>query len=97
MEEIDAAVEGQGSARAPGSIPARANGGEIRLSFRYFFVVLKWGNERRSTSRIAKERREYPVLTATHAPVLAAAWAAVFLLSYYALKLSVEALIYAFS
>ena len=85
MKELNTAVEDRGTANASAPIPtpATANGGEIRLSFRYFFVVLKWGNERRSSGRIAKERREYPALTATHAPVLAAVWAAIFLLSYF--------------
>lgn len=70
---------------------------EIRLSFGYFFVLLKWGRERRSTERIDDERKLYPVLTASNMPVLATAWAAVFVLSYFGLKALLGALIYAAS
>lgn len=73
------------------------SGGEIRLSFKLFFVTLKWGHERRSPSRIEEERRSYPVLTATHAPVLIALWAGIFLLAFYALRMALETLVYLFS
>ncbi|MGL4398160.1 MAG: hypothetical protein ACRCS9_16610 [Hyphomicrobium sp.] len=77
--------------------PARAQGGEIRLSFRFFYVVLKWGQERRSDERLRSERAKYPVLTATHLPVLAAAWAIIFLTAYQILVLALKGLVYAFS
>lgn len=68
--------------------------GEIRLSFGYFYVVLRWGRERRSASRIDADRKAYPVWTATHAPVLIGIWAAQFLLLYYIAKLSLTGLIH---
>lgn len=74
--------------------PARS-GGEIRLSFGYFYVLLRWGKERRSNDRIDSERKHYPVLTASNVPVLIAAWTAVFLLSYFALKVALGALVLA--
>lgn len=79
------------------AIPAEAaskRGGEIRLSFRFFYVVLKWGQERRSLDRVNQEREKFPVLTATHMPVLAAIYATFFLLLYVLLTLGIEALVY---
>jgi len=77
--------------------PSAAKGGEIRLSFRYFYVVLKWGQEKRSAGRIEADRKAFPVLTATHAPVLAAIWAALFLVLYYLLVAGLEGLAYLFA
>ncbi|MEQ1651873.1 MAG: hypothetical protein ABL897_05240 [Hyphomicrobium sp.] len=77
-------------------VPAR-KGGEIRLSFGFFYVVLKWGNERRSGTRIEQDRHAFPVLTATNLPVLAAVWAALFMLLYAMLKMSITAMVYLFS
>jgi hypothetical protein len=69
-------------------------GGEIRLSFRFFYVVLKWGQERRSLDRVNQDREKFPVLTSTHMPVLAAIYATFFLLLYVLLTLGIEALVY---
>lgn len=87
-----APVPGTGDQKA-----AQRGGGEIRLSFGYFYVVLKWGQERRSADRLEADRKAYPVLTATHAPVLAAIWAALFMIAYYLLVAGLEGLIYLFS
>ena len=76
---------------------AHKGGGEIRLSFGLFYVVLRWGQERRSADRLEAERKKYPVLTATHAPVLAALWGAIFLCAYYLLVAGLEGLVYLFS
>lgn len=70
---------------------------EIRLSFGLFYVVLRWGQERRSADRLEAERKIYPVLTATHMPVLAALWGAIFLCAYYLLVAGLEGLTYLFS
>lgn len=80
-----------------GAAPSAATVGEIRLSFGLFYVVLKWGKERRSLERVENDRRLYPVLTATHAPVLAGLWAAIFMVAYFLVKLCFEGLIYLFS
>lgn len=69
-------------------------GSEIRLSFRFFYIVLKWGQERRSLERVNQEREKFPVLTSTHMPVLAAIYAAFFLLIYVLMSLGIEALVY---
>ncbi len=79
------------------AIPADAAskpGGEIRLSFRFFYVVLKWGQERRSLDRVNQDREKFPVLTSTHMPVLAAIYATFFLLLYVLLSLGIEVLVY---
>ena len=92
LQPSSAAPETAGPVR---SSPAK--GGEIRLSFRYFYLVLKWGQEKRSAERLDADRKAYPVLTATHAPVLAAIWAALFLTLYYLLVAGFEGLAYLFS
>lgn len=81
-------------AAATPAAAASKQGGEIRLSFRFFYVVLKWGQERRSLERVNQERENFPVLTATHLPVLAAIYAAFFLLLYKFLTLGLDALVY---
>jgi hypothetical protein len=75
-------------------LAAHGSAGEIRLSFKFFYVVLRWGKERRTPDRLSQERENHPVLTATHAPVLAAIWAALFVLLYFALIISVEGLVF---
>jgi hypothetical protein len=77
--------------------PARASGGDIRLSFGLFYIVLKWGTERRQAGRIAEDRRAYPALTSTHAPVLIGAWALLLLALYYGLQLALRTLVVLFS
>lgn len=69
-------------------------GGEIRLSFGYFYVVVKWGKERRSSDRVERDRKMYPALTSTHLPVLVGAWTALVVLLYYVVSMSLEALIW---
>lgn len=77
--------------------PASAGGGEIRLSFGFFYVVLKWGHERRSGERIDQDRRRFPALTATNLPVLAGVWTALFMAMYFVLLLGLRGLVYLFS
>ena len=72
-----------------------ASGGEIRLSFGYFYIMLRWGSERRSTGRVDAERKRYPALTASNLPVLLGAWFAVLMLSYFFLKAALSTLVYA--
>ena len=81
------------AAASPADAAAKP-GGEIRLSFRFFYVVLKWGQERRSLERVNQEREKFPVLTSTHMPVLAAIYAAFFLLIYVLMSLGIDALVY---
>ncbi|MBA4130223.1 MAG: hypothetical protein C0519_02240 [Hyphomicrobium sp.] len=83
-----------GSTDGAGKAPPKANVREIRLSFWYFFVVIKWGSERRSTDRIADDRQAHPALTATTLPVLAAMWAALFVILYLLLQLFVRFVVY---
>lgn len=93
----DETVTAAGAQPADLSTRAAKTGGEVRLSFGLFYVVLKWGHERRSSARIDEERRIYPVLTATHAPVLAGIWAMLFMIAYFIMKFGIEALVYLFS
>jgi hypothetical protein len=97
MSETNLAANGEAPESAPPRDAAAMQGGEIRLSFGFFYVVLKWGNEKRSATRIGEDRKTYPVLTSTHAPVLIGAWAALFMLLYALLKFGIEALFYLFS
>ena len=75
----ETAVSGKSETAAP------PNANEVRLSFRYFYLVVRWGSERRSPSRIANERQAYPALTASTAPILAGAWVALCLTLFVAL------------
>lgn len=95
MSEAATATSSEAKTDDAAALPK--SGGEIRLSFGYFYVLLKWGKERRSNGRIDDERRLYPVLTASNVPVLATAWAAVFMLSYFGLKALLSALVFAAS
>ena len=72
----------------------RANGGEIRLSFKLFFIDLRWGRERRSLDRLAEQRRRFPVLTASHLPVLAGIWAAIFIVMYFTAVVALKSIVY---
>lgn len=71
---------------------AAKSGGEIRLSFGLFYLVLKWGREQRSADRLKDERRRFPVVTTTHAPVLIAIYALVLAIAYGMLVLGLNAL-----
>lgn len=90
-----------GSSSPAASIPAGRTAeyapGEIRLSFGLFYIVLKWGQERRSGERIDQDRRNFPVLTATNVPVLISIWAALFMLLYMVLQLGLRSMVYLFS
>lgn len=50
--------------------PARKELGDLRLSFKWFFVRLAWGPEKRNPDRIKKDQEMYPVLSRRNAPVL---------------------------
>ena len=47
---------------------------DIRLTLAGYYLVIFFGQEKRSTTRLAKERQEHPVLTYGNAPVLAFVW-----------------------
>jgi hypothetical protein len=97
MSEPQLANGADASLPRPSAHTASKPGGEIRLSFRFFYVVLKWGHEKRSATRIDDDRRAFPVLTATHAPVLIGIWAALFMLAYAGLKAGITGLVYLFA
>jgi hypothetical protein len=85
------------SAGDAGKATPQADCREIRLSFWYFFIVIKWGSERRSSSRVADDRQAHPALTATTAPVLVAIWAALFVLLYLLLQVFFRFVVYLMS
>ncbi len=87
-------MELQATTPPPESVSSRANGGEIRLSFKLFFVNLSWGRERRSHDRLAEQRRRFPVLTASHLPVLAGIWAAIFIVMYFTAVVALKSIVY---
>ena len=71
--------------RAAGRSPI----GDIRLSFGRFFLVVKWGREKRSQDRLLAERARHPVVTMSNAPVLLPMWLTVIAVCYLALAIGV--------
>ena len=53
------------------NVSSRPNSvGDFRLSFRWFFVRVLWGREKRSVSRLKQESKLYPAIRTKNAPVL---------------------------
>ncbi|MBU1211452.1 MAG: hypothetical protein KJ587_09290 [Alphaproteobacteria bacterium] len=50
--------------------PSSKELGDLRLSFKWFFVRLAWGPEKRNTDRLKKEQEMYPVMSRRNAPML---------------------------
>ncbi|KUO57084.1 MAG: hypothetical protein APF80_05845 [Alphaproteobacteria bacterium BRH_c36] len=44
--------------------------GDLRLSFKWFFVRLAWGPEKRNPERLKKEQEMYPLMSRRNAPML---------------------------
>ena len=53
------------------SQPGQSEPSDLRLSFKWFFVRLAWGWEKRSPERIKQEREAYPAMAPRNAPMLA--------------------------
>lgn len=49
--------------------------GDIRLSFKWFFVRLVWGPEKRSPERIKQEQAMHPAMQPRNLPMLASLFA----------------------
>lgn len=60
---------------------------DVRLSFRWFFVRLIAGKERRSAARRSQDRRTFPALTWRNVPLLILFWLAVMALSVAAMTI----------
>lgn len=56
--------------------------GDMRLSFKWFFVRLAWGPEKRSPDRVKHEQEAHPVMTRRNIPVLATLFAGYSALAY---------------
>ncbi len=67
---------------------------DVRLSFKWFFIRVVWGPEKRSDDRIKQEQVEHPAMTRKNAPILASMWTAYMAFWYMALGLSVVAFTY---
>jgi len=70
---------------------------EIRLSFGLFYLVIRWGKERRSMERFREDRMRYPVMTAANMPMLVALWTLIFVAAYVAAAGCLKGLVYLFS
>lgn len=68
--------------------------GDLRLSFKWFFVRIGWGPERRSRERLKKEQELHPLMTRRNAPMLASLFASYMALWYIIVALGVLALFY---
>lgn len=66
--------------------PNGSNGlSDLRLSFKWFFVRLIWGPEKRSRDRIKKELEQHPPMARQNLPMLASLFAGYMGLWYVAL------------
>ena len=69
------------------SVATKSKLGDLRLSFRWFFVRLTWGPEKRSPQRIKQEQELHPVMSRQNAPMLASIFAGYSALVYIGLGL----------
>jgi len=67
---------------------------DIRLTLAGYYLVIFFGQEKRSRTRLAKERQEHPVLTYGNAPVLAFVWLSITFTLYSIMALCVRSLSY---
>ena len=69
---------------APAAVdtPADDKVGDLRLSFKWFFLRLAWGPEKRSRERVENEQKAHPVMSRRNAPVLASLFAGYMALWY---------------
>ncbi|MCC0007242.1 MAG: hypothetical protein H6876_03860 [Hyphomicrobiaceae bacterium] len=68
--------------------------GDLRLSFKWFFVRLAWGPEKRNSERIKQDQKSHPVMSRRNAPMLASLLAGYMALSYVVVGLAVLLLAY---
>lgn len=74
--------------------PARKDLGDLRLSFKWFFVRLMWGPEKRNADRIKQEQELHPPVSRKNIPGLASMLAGYAAVVYIALSLGLLAIAY---
>ncbi|MCP4934424.1 MAG: hypothetical protein GY927_09525 [bacterium] len=67
---------------------------DIRLTFGWHYLVIRWGNENRGRQRLKVERKKHPVLTKVNMPVILAFWVPLFLGVYATLAIGMRGLVY---
>ena len=91
-DEINRALE-QSSTNEDGN----SDLSDLRLSFKWFFVRLVWGPEKRNRDRIKREQELHPPLARRNLPMLASLFAGYMGLWYVALIVSTIAFYYFFA
>ena len=62
--------------------PGNTDLSDLRLSFKWFFVRLAWGPERRNPERIKAQQEAHPVMARCNAPMLAGLFAGYMVFAY---------------
>lgn len=78
------------------SQPKEQNGlpdSDIRLSFGWYYLVIRWGREKRSFKRLREERKKWQVLTLANMPVLLVFWMSILIAAYTFLALGMRGLV----
>ena len=84
----NSAVKSSARSRKPQQVeePNGSNGlSDLRLSFKWFFVRLIWGPEKRNRDRIKQELEQHPPMARQNLPMLASLFAGYMGLWYVAL------------
>lgn len=68
--------------------------GDLRLSFKWFFVRLAWGPEKRNAERVKKEQAMHPAMSRRNLPMLATFFAGYMVFWYIALGITTLAFLY---
>lgn len=76
------------------SVPADKELGDVRMSFKWFFVRLVWGPEKRNAERLADERAVHPVMARRNLPMLASLFAGYVTFLYVLLAVTAVGLTY---
>ena len=70
------------------SVPGGKKVSDLRLSFKWFFVRIAWGPEKRSPGRIEQEEKMHPVLVRRNLPMLASLYVGFVAFLFMAIALS---------
>ena len=76
------------------STPRNEKLGDLRLSFRWFFVRFVWGPEKRSSERLNAEQKLHPPMAARNVPMLASLFAGYMVVWYAATLVGAVAFAY---
>lgn len=82
---------------ATSSTPVSEQLSDLRLSFKWFFVRLVWGPEKRSPERVMKEQKTNPLMARRNLPMLASLFAGYMVFWYAALIVTTLVFLYFFN